>query len=653
MNTGEDISGMRKVVDLARWISIALLLMHFYFLCYGAFREWGWTAPLSDRLLENIRRTGLFDHPLRIKLFSLAFLAISLLGARSRKDGRMRYGGGLGFLFLGASVYFGSIFLLAMKGTPGTVAGVYMGACFAGWLMVLTGGLRLSRVIAYALRRDFFRKAEGGFPQEERLIETDFSINLKAQYILNGETRGSHINIINPRRGVLVIGSPGAGKSWFIIEPAMEQMMEKGFSMLVYDFKYPALTNYCHGLFCKYRKKYPDAARFYAINFTDLSRSHRCNLISPDTLRNLSDAIGVSRSIMLSINSTWAHRQGDFFVESPINLLAALIWYLKKYNGGIYCTLPHAIELAQTPYPKLFTILHTEAEVQTLIDPFLQAYQNKTNEMLDSQVSSMKIPLGRLASPDLYYILTGNDVSLNINDTAHPKVVCLGSDPSRQEALAPILSLYIDRVNKLINQPGRHVCGLVLDEFASVRATSVLQTIATGRAHNIIPLLVVQDLSQLRILYSHAEAEAILNMPGNILCGQVGGETARWMSDRFPAIIQHKTTVSVNSTDTSVSKSEQSNPTMSPATLASLSSGEFVGILGDDPGKEMPLKTFHARIVKNEQKDAALPAPLVREVSQAEVDENFMRVKREIIELVENEMGRIMRDPVLKGAAWG
>lgn len=639
---------MRKMLDLTRWISIALLLLHFYFICYGAFREWGWTASLSDRLLENIARTGLFEWPPRIKLFALAFLAISLLGASGRKDGRMGYMGGLAFLFIGLAVYFGSILLLAMEDRSTTVACIYMGACFMGWLLVLTGGMMLSRVISYSLRKGFFKKEEGGFLQEERLIETTFSINFRGQYVFNGETRKSHINIINGRRGVLIIGSPGSGKSRFIVEPAMEQLMGRGFSMLVFDFKYDVLTRYAHSLFCKYQKKYPATTRCYSINFTDLTRSHRCNLIHPATLHHPSDAIGVSRTIMLSINHTWAHKQGDFFVDSPINFLAALIWFLKKYRDGAYCTLPHAIELAQTPYDKLFTILNTEPEVQTLINPFIEVYKNKTFEVLDSQLSSAKIPLGRLASPDLYYILTGDDLNLEINDPGHPKILCLGGDPMRQEALAPILSLYIDRINKLINQPGRHPCALVLDEFATVRAASVLQTVSVGRDNNIIPLLVVQDFNQLRILYSRAEADAIVNMMGNLICGQVGGETARWVSERFPAVVEHKTTVSVNSMDTSVSKSEQSKPAITPATIGTLSSGEFVGILADDPDKEMTLKTFQAKIIKEPGKSEARRLPVVRTPGPDEVEENFRRVKREMAELVDGEMERIMGDPVLK-----
>jgi len=294
-------------------------------------------------------------------------------------------------------------------------------------------------------------------------------------------------------------------------------------------------------------------------------------------------------------------------------------------------------------------LLNTEPDIETLIRGFIEVYENKTMETLDGQVSSARIPLAKLASPELYYVLTGNDLDLAINDPAHPKVLCLGGDPARQEALAPVLSLYIDRVNKLINRPGRHPCGLVLDEFATVRAASVLQTVAVGRSNQIVPLLVVQDVSQLRMLYSHAEADMVMNMMGNVVCGQVGGETARWVSERFPSVTEYRTTVSVNSADTSVSKSEQSNPVVMPATIATLSAGEFVGILADEPGKEMTLKAFHATIVREPFEGPVMELPVVREVSNTEVEACFKKVKREVVELVEEGMREMMRRPGMKG----
>jgi len=332
-------------------------------------------------------------------------------------------------------------------------------------------------------------------------------------------------------------------------------------------------------------------------------------------------------------------------------ILAALIWYLRKYKDGIYCTLPHAIELAQAPYDQLFTILNTETEIQTLIGTFIEAYKNKTMEMLDSQLASAKIPLGRLASPDLYYVLTGDDLSLDINNPFAPKILCLGGDPSRQETLAPVLSLYIDRLNKRVNQKDKYKCALVCDEFATVRAYSMTTTIATARSNNIVPVLAIQDLSQLRTQYSRDEADTIFNITGNLLCGQVGGETARWISERFPKIWQDRTSLSINSSDTSISKSHQWETSISTATIANLSSGEFVGIVADDPGGEMELKAFHARLVKDPKDSPSqlLSLPVIHTIDNDTIQQNFQQVQQEIIDLVNAEMERIQADSSLTG----
>jgi type IV secretory system conjugative DNA transfer VirD4/TraG family protein len=398
------------------------------------------------------------------------------------------------------------------------------------------------------------------------------------------------------------MGSPGSGKSRLIIELVLQQLISKGFALFLYDFKYDQLSRLAYQHFLTYRDQYPASAGFFHINFTDLERSHRCNVLDPATLGSTIDAVGASKTILFSMNKTWINRQGDFFIESPINLLAAIIWYLKKYDGGKYCTLPHAIELAQVHYDRLFSILNAEADISTLIQPFIEAYHNKTTEMLDGQVASARIPLGRLSSPDLYYVLTGDDCKLDINDPAAPRILCLGGDPPRQEALAPILSLYIDQLNKLVNRTGRHKCAIVCDEFATVRAAGMITTLGTARSNDIVPVLAVQDITQLRARYTRDEAELFLNISGNLFCGQIGGDTAKWVSERIPRVLQDRTTISINDSDTSISKSLQWDNPVNQATIACLSSGEFVGMVADDPGEKLEMKAFHAMLKREEER---------------------------------------------------
>jgi hypothetical protein len=636
-NTSENEIGLRKIMDMTRGISIIVLLIHFYFYCYAAFREWQLTWPLVDRIFMNVQRTGLFTGFNKTKLITLGFLLLSLLGSKGRKSKELTVRNALSYLAAGALLYFTAQLLFTIKNLPATdLAITYMAITTIGYLLLLTGGARLSRVIHQKLNGEVFNDGNETFPQEERLLESEYSINLPTRYIHPqlGARRG-WINLINGRRGILIAGSPGSGKSWFIVEPILETLSEKGFAQFIYDYKYPDLTLLAYNYFLRNGKRYSRPPKFYYIDFSNPSFSHRCNPLNPEILFDVMDAIQASKSILLAINRTWAVKQGDFFVESPINLLAAVIWFLRRYKEGLFCTLPHAIELLQLDFESLFTVLNSEPEVSALVSGFLDAWRDDVMETLVGQLASVKIPLGRLSSPQLYYILTGNDFTLDINDAEQPKIVCLGNDPIRSEALSPVISLFCDRLNKVINRKGRMKCATVYDEFATIRAASVQTVIQVGRSNDILPVIVIQDYSQLKQTYAREEAEALFNMAGNILCGQVNGETAKLVADRFPRIRQPRTSLSTNSQDVSISESTQLDPSMPPSTISQLSSGEFVGIVADDPDIPIQLKAFHAHILKDTraaEKEKRFLGPLseVRTVDEATIVENYLQIVQDV-----------------------
>jgi len=624
-------------------VSILLLLIHIYFYYFPVFEKMGWYSNISNQVLIHMFDAGFFNKAYSSKGLALIFLLLSIFGSAGRKNPEISLVQSSIIFLEGGVLYLMTIMMISdWQYVYAWQALLYTLFTAMGWMTMLIGGTRLVRQLPLPWsKNDPFGRQRSGFPQEQALIPSDFSLHLQGSYTWQGRKKNSWINLINPRRGILIMGSPGSGKSRFIIEPFIRQIMEKQFALFIYDFKYDTLTKFAWMHFKANRHKYPPNTAFYSINFTDPSRSHRCNLLEPSTLEYLSDALGASRTILLSMNKTWVNRQGDFFIESPVNFMAALIWYLRKYQGGIYCTLPHVIELSKIPYKKLFTLLGSEPEIATLIDPFIQAYENKTMEMLDGQVAGAKIPLGRLSSPDLYYILSGNDFTLDINNPAAPKIFCLGGNPSRIEALAPVISLYIDRLTRICNRPGQYPCALVCDEFATVRAYNMATTVATGRSNNIIPVLAIQDITQLRTQYSHQEADTMLNISGNLLCGQVSGETARWVSERFPKILQNHASVSVNSSDTSISTAQQWEPTVTQATISTLSSGEFLGVTADEPGNELELKTFHAKIIRNEKARTSGELPEVRAVTHTIIYDQYTKIKEDIEQLVAEELGRI------------
>lgn len=652
MNTGENAEALRKIIDLTRKCSIILLCLHFYVYCYRAFEVWHLTQPIVQRILLNLGNTRLFNHFYISKAAALLFLAISLIGAKGKKDEKQKLPIAIRCLIGGLLVYWSSRWLLDLKAELTVLAGLYISVTTIGFLLILRGGNLFSRIIHDKLENDVFNKLQETFPQEERLLQNEYSINLPARYNLKGKIRRSWINIINPFRALLVVGTPGAGKSYFVIRHVITQHISKCFSLFIYDFKFDDLSIIAYNTFLKYRHRYPIEPKFYVINFDDLSLSHRCNPLHPESMTDITDATESSRTIMLGLNREWIRKTGDFFVESPINFVTAIIWFLKKYQNGKYCTLPHVIELMQVNYEQLFPVLRTESEIEVLINPFVTAYVNGAMEQLEGQIASAKITMARLASPQLYYVLNGNDFTLDINNPKEPKVVCMGNNPQKQQVYGAVLSLYISRMIKLVNRKNQQKSSLIFDEFPTIYFNAIDSLIATARSNKVATCLGIQDLSQLRKNYGREQAEVIMNIAGNIISGQVMGDTAKQLSDRFGRIMQDRESLSINTSETSVSRSKQLESAVPPSTMSSLSSGEFVGMVADDPTEKIKLKVFHSEIINDHaalkaEEDAYLPIPNIRKISQTEIEDNYLQIKEEVMVIIESEMERIYDTPEL------
>lgn len=654
MNTGENEQGLKKIIDMTRLISIALLLLHFYYNCYGAFSGWQLTSKLTDQLLKNIVHTGLFEGFMRLKLIALGFLLLSILGVKGKKSEKLNYRTAFTYLLSGLVVYLLSgIILLNQSLDIEIIAVLYLVITGAGFVLVLTGAGLITRIIKNKLNPDIFNKSNETFPQEEKLLTNEYSINLKARYNLKGKMRNSFINFINPMRGLLVIGSPGSGKSYFVVEPVIKQHIEKGFSMFIYDFKYDDLTKLAYNQFLKHHKKYTVPPSFYVINFDDISHSHRCNPLDPANMHDITDAAEAARVIMMGLNRSWLKRQGEFFVESPINFVTALIWFLRKYNGGEYCTLPHVIELMQVATDKLLTILRSEPEIHAYINPFVSAFETESMEQLEGQLDSAKIGLARLSSPALYYVLSGKDFTLDINNPGSPKIVCLGNNPQKQEIYGPVLSLYITRMTKIINRKDQLKASLIIDEFATLTFLGFDSLIATGRSNKISTTLAIQDISQLKVNYGKEMADVVVNICGNIIVGQVGGEMAKTVSERLGKTLQDRESMAINSGDTTITRSKQLEDVVPISTISSLSSGEFVGMVADNPNEIINLKTFHAMIVQDhvaqeKEKKSHKELPEVRKVENKDLHANYYIIREDVKEIVEIVWNEVLNHPRMR-----
>jgi len=301
------------------------------------------------------------------------------------------------------------------------------------------------------------------------------------------------------------------------------------------------------------------------------------------------------------------------------------------------------IELMMLDYDPLFALLQKQEEIKALINPFISAYRNNAVAQLEGQIASAKIGLARLSSPQLYYVLSGNDFTLDINDPKAPKVVCLGNNPQKIDTFGAVLSLYVSRLLKQVNRKGKLKCSLIFDEFPTLVATGIVSTISTARSNLVSCTLGIQSIEQLKKEYGSEFAEIIAGISGNIISGQVTGDSAKKLSESFGKIMQDRESVSINSSDTSVSKSTQLDYAVPASKIATLSSGEFVGIVADSPDQRIKLKMFHVELQNDHEaiaKEEAgyVPIPEVRKVSQEDLQENYMRIKKDILELVKSEL---------------
>jgi type IV secretory pathway TraG/TraD family ATPase VirD4 len=366
---------------------------------------------------------------------------------------------------------------------------------------------------------------------------------------------------------------------------------------------------------------------------------------------DITDAVESARTILLGLNREWIKKQGDFFVESPINFLTAIIWYLRKYKDGEFCTLPHVIELMQVEYDELFTILRTQKEIEVLINPFVSAYLRDAVEQLEGQIASAKITMARISSPALYYVLSGNDFTLDINNPEAPKIVCMGNNPQKIQIYGAVLSLFTNRLLKIINQKHKLKCSLVFDEFPTL-TTDIIPTISTGRSNLIATCLGIQDASQLRKDYGREQADVIMNIVGNIAAGQVSGDTAKQISERIGKIMQDRESLSINRSDTSISKSKQLEAAVPPSRISSLSAGEFVGMVADNPDCKIDLKAYHCELINDhdalkKEMDGYQEIPMVRKLDNAVIQRNYLEIKQDVQHIIQSEMERLLSDPAL------
>lgn len=616
-------------------LSVIFLLLDISYYCYDIIPILH--NRLSHHLFDLLTELGIYRNCYIAKSLSVVFLFLFIMNTNPTDRKHNIY------LQLFAAVTATGIMVIANHLEISSV--IYIILISISYITLYIVGTTLPW--RFSISAEEYNDIEDTIQQERRLISNKYSINIPTRFKHKGRRYKGWINVINPFRATMILGTPGSGKSYAVYYPFIRQMIEKGYAMYVYDYKYPDLSKIVYNILLKNQSGYKIAPKFYVINFDDPSKSNRCNPLNPAFMTDIADAYESSYTILLNLNRSWAQKQGDFFVESAYVYFAALIWYLKIYKNGIYCTLPHALVLLTQPYKVVFDILQSYPELKSYLVAFINAMEEGAMEQFQGQIASAIIPLTRLNSPALFWVMSGDDFSLDINNPSDPKILCVANNPDRQSIYGAALALYNARLLKIINKKGQLHCGVLLDELPTMFIKGLDNTIATARSNKVAIVAGAQDFSQIIRDYTEQEAKVIINTVGNVISGQVRGDTARLLADMFGKEFRERESRTYNQDSRSFTLNLQQEDIIPQSTIATLSQGQFVGVLSDNVGQKTNNKFFHCEIVvdveerSNEEKNY-VPIPPLCEVEGGDIEQlvrqNYKQIYRDIEQLIMDEL---------------
>ena len=614
--------------------AVFFLLVNLYYYVHPFWKGLGWTHEIADTFIMKLRRGGVFAGPWKTKAVALVLLAASLV-TRYGKGRKTPWPYIAGMIAVGGFLYFFP-FREPLAYLYGTVIGTGV-LCWAFGLI----GRNLGQF------NEAVNDRAETFAQCETLMGTDDSINIPTLYQYRQKMHKGWINVVNPFRATLVLGTPGSGKSYSVYGPFIEQMIEKGYSMFVYDYKYPDLTEVVYNELMRNIDSYRVRPEFCVINFQDPRYSLRCNPINPKYITDPADTSEIAELVMLNVNKAAVEKE-DFFTQSAKLYLDAIIWFLRIYEDGRYCTFPHAIELMAQDYKKVFRMLSREPELEAKIKPFQNALEGNAQDQLQGQIASAQIPLNKFVSKKLYWVLTGDDFSLDINDPQHPKILCVGNDPDRQSIYGTTLALYTSRMFKTINHKGKLKCGVLLDELPTIYLKGLDNLIATARSNKVAIVLGAQDKSQLRRDYGEKESDVIFNTVGNIFSGQVNGKTAEELSKSFGREFRRRESQTQSIESDSVNISFQQEELLPVSTIETLSQGVFFGKVADNNADRIDDKFFCGEI----QIDGARMAEKRKCWRKLPVLTDFgeERIRREVLEHPVDALTEYWKDDIRKNS---
>lgn len=558
--------------------------------------------PVLSNILQSFAKMGVFFPPINAKLSTLVLITLVAIGTRAKKKRDLD---ATKEIFLPISVglimIISSLALVWGAGNPNLPYIVpylngyqlgYLLLSYAGTMITQKGADSISKLMQTKMDKDRWNTEEESFDQNRELVETPTSVNIPYKFRYKKQTHQGWMNI-DPFRGSMVIGVPGSGKSFGVINPAIRQLVGKGFCLCIYDFKFPSLGEiaYYHHLLKK--KTDPNYKhKFHVVNLDEVEYSRRVNPFKKEYINTLAQAQEMAESMVSALQKGGSSGGGgseQFFTQSAVNFLASTIYYFATYENGKYSDLPHILAFMNRSYEEIFDTLFTNEELVSLMSPFKSAYENKAFDQLEGQIGTIKIFLSRLATKESFWVFSGDEVQLKISDPENPSILILASNPRTQDINSALYSAVLNRVISQINDKGNLYSGLIADEFPTIYIHKIDNLVATARSNQVAVMLGLQEQPQLRQFYKKEVAETISAIMGNILSGAVRDKgTLDWLEKLFGKIKQKSYSESISNQGTNMTISEKMDVMIPAGKIAGQRTGEMVGMVvqGEDNATE-------------------------------------------------------------------
>ncbi|RVT99713.1 type IV secretory system conjugative DNA transfer family protein [Mucilaginibacter limnophilus] len=584
MEESREIQKLHGFLQCAIYFSVALEAVLFVYL-HAPF--WG----IFVHALARIKAIPVYDSLLYSKLLTFLLICLVSIGTLSRKDRDLKpkrqiispLCTGL-LLFFGSIFFCGRVSVIILPYTNWTDL-VYMSCSLFGALLTSLAMDNVSKMIRSSFGKDKWNTERESFQQPQTKIDTKYSVCIPMLFYYKNRVRKGWINIVNPFRGTLLLGVPGSGKSYGIVNSFIRQMIAKEFCAVIYDFKYPDLGRiaYYHHLLAHKQGKCAGFS-FHVVNLNEVEKSRRVNPWKAEYLRTLADASESAEGLVEAMKKGDRSSGSDqFFTQSAINFLSACIYFFSKYDAGKYSSFPHVLAFLNRSYEEIFNALFSMPELASLLSPFRSAYQQRAFPQLEGQVGTLKIFISRLATKESFWVFSGDDFNLKVSSKESPAILILANDPRTQSINSASYSVIVNRVTQLINTRGNHPVGLIIDEAPSLYTHKIEHLISQARSNLSAVLLGLQELPMLKQQYSRDTAETITSVVGNILSGAVRNkDTLEWLERLFGKSNQVAESLSIDRNKTSTSLSEKLEALIPAGKIASLGAGQMVGLLAPD-----------------------------------------------------------------------